>query len=125
MCSRLSVNSYASFTEKSITTAPDDAYELTVEKDTLYITDAAAYSLTVTKNQSKTWTYDSENDYELVLDKDNVISLSYNKDTKKYSMITLGVGEVKIHAAARTFTVISFEHCSSSALADFPFLAAA
>lgn len=95
------VNSYASFTEKSITTAPKDAYELTVEKDTLYITDAAAYSLTVTKNQSKTWTYDSENDYELVLDKDNVISLSYNKDTKKYSMITLGVGEVKIHAATR------------------------
>lgn len=95
------VNSYASFTEKSITTAPDDAYELTVEKDTLYITDAAAYSLTVTKNQSKTWTYDSENDYELVLDKDNVISLNYNKDTKKYSMITLGVGEVKIHAATR------------------------
>lgn len=95
------VNSYASFTEKSITTAPKDAYELTVEKDTLYITDAAAYSLTVTKNQSKTWTYDSENDYELVLDKDNVISLNYNKDTKKYSMITLGVGEVKIHAAAR------------------------
>lgn len=95
------VNSYASFTEKSITTAPDDAYELTAEKDTLYITDAAAYSLTVTKNQSKTWTYDSENDYELVLDKDNVISLNYSKDTKKYSMITLGVGEVKIHAAAR------------------------
>lgn len=95
------VNAYASFTEKSITTAPDDAYELTVEKDTLYITDAAAYSLTVTKNQSKTWTYDSENDYELVLDKDNVLSLSYNKDTKKYSMITLGVGEVKIHAATR------------------------
>lgn len=95
------VNSYASFTEKSITTAPKDAYELTVEKDTLYITDAAAYSLTVTKNQSKTWTYDSENDYELVLDKDNVLSLNYNKDTKKYSMITLGVGEVKIYAAAR------------------------
>lgn len=109
------VNSYASFTEKSITTAPDDAYELTVEKDTLYITDAAAYSLTVTKNQSKTWTYDSENDYELVLDKDNVISLSYNKDTKKYSMITLGVGEVKIHAATRNgkSAKAELEQCSN------------
>lgn len=109
------VNSYASFTEKSITTAPKDAYELTVEKDTLYITDAAAYSLTVTKNQSKTWTYDSENDYELVLDKDNVISLSYNKDTKKYSMITLGVGEVKIHAATRNgkSAKAELEQCSN------------
>lgn len=109
------VNSYASFTEKSITTAPDDAYELTAEKDTLYITDAAAYSLTVTKNQSKTWTYDSENDYELVLDKDNVLSLSYNKDTKKYSMITLGVGEVKIHAATRNgkSAKAELEQCSN------------
>lgn len=95
------VNSYASFTEKSIVKAPADAYELTVERDTLYITDAAAYSLTVTKNQSKTWTYDGEGDYELVLDKDGVLSLSYNRDTGKYSMITLGVGEVKLHAVAK------------------------
>ena len=69
----------------------------------------------MTKNQSKTWTYDSENDYELVLDKDNVISLSYNKDTKKYSMITLGVGEVKIHAATRNgkSAKAELEQCSN------------
>ena len=95
------VNSYASLTELTIVKAPSDAYELTAEKDTLYITDAAAYYLTVTKNRSKSWTYDGEDDMELVLDRDDVISLSYNKDTKKYSMITLGEGEVKIHAAAK------------------------
>ncbi len=95
------VNAYTSFTEREVVKAPDDAYTLSAEKEPLYITDAAAYYLTVDKNTTKSWTYDGDDDYELVLDRDDVISLNYNKTTKKYAMITLGVGEVNIHAVAK------------------------
>ena len=108
------VNAYTSFTESKIVKAPEDAYTLTVEKNPLYITDAAAYYLTATKNTSKSWTYDGDDDIELVLDRNDVISLNYNETTKKYAMITLNAGEVNIHVMAKNGSESDSNHYTCS-----------
>lgn len=64
------------FTQQAVTLAPVDAFTLSIDSDKLYLTDAAAPQLQITRNEQNSWTYDSSEQYYWRLEPENVVFIN-------------------------------------------------
>lgn len=64
------------FTQQQVTPAPADAFEISIDSDTLYLTDAAAPQLTITRNGQRSWTYDSSEQYYWQLSSEGIVFIN-------------------------------------------------